>query len=109
MQSDLGKSESHQLKNFYETMSTQIKQIYNKEGDTTDENMKQVILLGMIKAQQQQLLVSSAMEHLNCPVTLKLVPRTTACRDLIKSRQVNPNVQISTKLITKLQQVYQAL
>jgi len=44
----------------------------------------------MIKAQQQQLLVSSAMDYLNCPVVVKLLPIKRACKEFLDNKKVNP-------------------
>ena len=70
--------------------------------ENPDENMKHVILLNMIKAQQQELLVQSALEHLNHPVDVKIIPANSESRDLVGEKGINAHLNIKTKLIKRL-------
>ena len=105
-------------------MCDQIQQIYKKPpgeekspekketaaaDESISENMKHIYLLSMIKEQQQKLLVQSALEHLNYPVVLKLRPRTKTARDSLQQKGLNPYIIINTKLIKRVQEIYQQL
>ena len=57
-------------------MSQQIKGIYTQNGeDPSEKILKQQILLSMIKAQQQELLIDTALDQLNKEIILVLTPK----------------------------------
>ena len=73
-------------------MSNQIKSIYQAPKDD-ESGMKQMLLLSMIKAQQQELLIESAMEQLEDKVRVKI-------------ESDDKNFIVNTKMVKSLSEIF---
>ena len=108
MKCDLGDQQTEEVRQFYEKMSKQIKQICSTDGPENqaflgqagDPALKSQLMLSLIEFQKNKIIESSLLksqEDQFAPFTVKFAPKTQLVKQTLKDRsktETNPYIQL---------------